>query len=343
MIVKLNNRVIGNNLKPFIIVEACINHQGNYKIAEEMVYMAYAMGVDCIKFQIHVLENEMLRKTPISDNFDESLWDTLERTNLTLNEHKRLKKLCETLGIMYLCTPFSRNGVDLLEELGVDFYKVGSGELTNLPLIEYIAKKEKPMIVSTGMSEIHEIQETVDLIKNLKTPLILTHCTSAYPCPYERINLGLIKDYQSRFQIPIGISDHSQGIYTSLGAVALGAALIEKHFTLDKMQNGPDHASSIEPYDLGELVKGAEAVYKAMGNKKEIYSEEEQILAWARESVVSEVDIKAGQIIKEGMVWVKRPGPTSGVIPAKHLKRIYGMTALRDIDKNSQIKWKYLK
>ena len=342
VIVQLGSRMVGDGHRPLIIAEACINHEGNIRIGEEMVYMAHAMGVDCIKFQIHVLENEMLREAPQSENFAEPLWDTLERTNFSVDEHVRLRKLCQKLGIMYLCTPFSRDGADLLEEIGVDFYKVGSGEMTNLPLIEHIAKKGKPMIVSTGMSEIEEIQETVDLVKSVGTPLIITHCTSAYPCPYDRVNLGLIPLYREQFKIPVGLSDHSRGIYTSLGAVALGAAVIEKHFTLDKMQKGPDHPSSIEPHELGELVKGVRAVFKARGSEKKIYPEEEPIIAWARESVVTEVDIKAGEIITENMVWVKRPSPGPGVIPAKDLKKVLELKALRDIPKDSQVKWEDL-
>ena len=337
--IEIKNRRIGNKYQPFIVAEACINHEGDIDIAEKMVYMAHSMGADCIKFQIHVLENEMLRKAPQSDNFDEPLWDTLERTNLSIDEHIRLKKLCEQLGVLYLCTPFSRDGADLLEEIGVDFYKTGSGEMTNLPLIEHIAKKGKPMIVSTGMSEVEEIEDTVNLVKSIGTPLLITHCTSAYPCPYERVNLGLIPVYRERFQIPVGLSDHSRGIYTSLGAVAMGAAVIEKHFTLDKMQKGPDHPSSIEPYELGELVKGTRAVFEAMGSEKKIYDEEQQIIAWARESVVTETDIKAGEIITENMVWVKRPSPGPDVVPAKDLKKIIGSKVVRDIPKDSQVKW----
>jgi len=340
--VTINDHLVGTNQPPFIIAEACINHEGDINIAKQMVHMAHAMGSDCIKFQIHVLDNEMLRETPQSDNFEEPLWDTLERTNLTLDEHIKLMELCNNLGILYLCTPFSKEGTDILEDIGVDFYKTGSGEMTNLPLIEYIAKKGKPMIISTGMSNIDEVQETVDLVKSIGTPLIITHCTSAYPCPYNRINLGMIPKYQQRFGIPIGLSDHSIGIYTSLGAVAMGAAVIEKHFTLDKMQKGPDHPSSIEPYELGELVKGTRAIFEARGSEKKIYDEEKQIIAWARESVVTEMDIKAGEIISKEMVWVKRPSPGPGVVPAKDLKKVIGKSALKDIPKDNQVKWEDL-
>jgi len=337
--VTVRKRAIGPGQPPFIIAEACINHEGDIGVAEKMVYVAHAMGADCIKFQIHVLQNEMLRDAPQSDNFAEPLWDTLDRTNLSLAEHKRLKRLCERLGIFYLCTPFSRDGADLLEEIGVDFYKTGSGELTNLPLIEHIAKKRKPMIVSTGMSLIREVREAVNLVKGCGAPLILTHCVSGYPTPYERVNLGMMKRYRDAFSLPVGLSDHSRGIYTALGAVALGASVIEKHFTLDKMQKGPDHASSIEPHELGELVKGARAVFMALGSERKIFPEERQIVAWARESVVSEVDIPKGRRIRRNMVWVKRPGPDKGAIPARCLGRVIGKIAKRNIPKNVQIKW----
>ncbi len=337
--IQIGNRLVGPSQPPFIVAEAAINHQGEFEIAEKMVYVAHSLGVDAIKFQIHVLDNEMLRETPQSDNFDESLYDTLDQTNLTMDEHQRLKHLCESLGITYLCTPFSRDGTDLLDQLGVGVFKTGSGELTNLPLLEHIANKGRPMIISTGMSLVEEIRETVDLVTCIGTPFMLTHCVSAYPCPYEIVNLGMIPKYLELFHVPVGLSDHSRGIYTALGAVSLGASLIEKHFTLDKMQKGPDHASSIEPFELGELVKGANAVFYALGDKRQIFEEEKQIVAWARESVVSEIDIKKGAIISEDMVWVKRPSPGPDVVPAKDLIKVIGKKARVDIPKDVQIMW----
>jgi len=341
--VKIRNRLVGPGHPPFIIAEACINHEGDIAIAEKMVYMAHAMGADCIKFQIHVLENEMLRKAPQSDNFDEPLWDALERTNFSVKQHIQLKALCERLGIIYLCTPFSRDGADMLEkEVKVDFFKTGSGEMTNLPLIEHIAKKKKPIIVSTGMSEFDEVRETVNLVKSIGTPLILTHCVSIYPCPPKRANIGVIPRYAKEFNVPVGLSDHSRSIYTSLGAVALGACLIEKHFTLDKMAKGPDHPSSIEPFELGELVKGSHAIFEAGGSERKIFKEERQIVAWARESVVSEQAIPRGARITSKMVWVKRPGPGDGVVRAKDLTKVIGKVARVAIPKDTQIRWEQL-
>jgi sialic acid synthase SpsE len=340
--IRIGSRLVGDHHTPYVIAEAAISHQGDYETARRMVYIAHAMGCDAIKFQMHVLDNEMLREVPTSTNFDEPLYDTLDKTNLSLDEHKALKTLCEGLGIDYLCTPFSAVAADILDEMGVLAFKTGSGELTNIPLITHIARKGRPMIISTGMALVEEIRETVEAVKATGTPFALTHCVSAYPCPYNRVNLHNIPRYRQLFGVPVGLSDHSLGIYTSLGAVAVGACIVEKHYTLDKLQSGPDHAVSLEPYELGELVKGCRAVFEARGAEREIFPEERSIIAWARESVVSVVDIPAGAVISRDMVWVKRPSPGPGAIPAKDLDKVVGRTACVAIAKDRQILWQEL-
>ena len=338
--IMIGDRLVGDDYPPYVIAEAAVSHQGDINTAHRMVYIAHAMGCDAIKFQMHVLENEMLRDVPTSDNFDQPLYETLRDTELSLDEHKELKALCESLGIDYLCTPFSATAADILErELDVKAFKIGSGELTNIPLLTHIAQKGRPMIISTGMALLEEIQETVDAVKATGVPFALTHCVSAYPCPYERVNLHNVPRYRELFDVPVGLSDHSIGIYTALGSVAVGASIIEKHYTLDKLQSGPDHAVSLEPYELGELVKGCKAVYHARGDAREIFPEEECIVAWARESVVSEQNIPAGTVITEDMVWVKRPSPGTGAIPAKDLSKVVGMVTKMDIAKDKQILW----
>jgi sialic acid synthase SpsE len=337
--IKIGNSVVSDQNPPYIIAEAAVSHQGEIEIAKKMVYIAHAMGCNAIKFQMHILDNEMLRDVKTSSNFDEPLYDTLLKTNLSLDEHKDLKKLCESLGIDYLCTPFSADAADILDDMGVIAFKIGSGEMTNIPLLKHIAKKGRPMIISTGMSTNDEIQETVDAMKETGSPFALTHCVSAYPTPYNRVNLDNITNYSNNYKVPVGLSDHSIGIYTSIAAVALGACIIEKHFTLDKLQSGPDHSVSLEPYDLGELVKGCKAVFSARGSERKIFPEEEPIVVWARESVVSECKINKGDIIKKEMVWVKRPGPENGGIPAKYLDDVIGRVAADDIDINKQILW----
>lgn len=340
--IRIGNRPVGDRHAPYVIAEAAISHQGDFETARRMVYIAHAMGCDAIKFQMHVLDNEMLREVPTSANFAEPLYETLDKTNLSLDEHKALKTLCEGLGIDYLCTPFSAAAADILDAMGVLAFKTGSGELTNIPLITHIARKGRPMIISTGMALVEEIRETVDAVKAIGTPFALTHCVSAYPCPYNRVNLHNIPRYRELFDVPVGLSDHSLGIYTSLGAVAVGACIIEKHYTLDKLQSGPDHAVSLEPCELGELVKGCRAVFEARGAEREIFPEEQPIIAWARESVVSVTDIPAGAVISRDMVWVKRPSPGPGAVPAKDLEKVIGRTARGTIAKDRQILWQEL-
>lgn len=335
--VRIGEKMVGPGCPPYIVAEACVNHQGNFELAKKMVVFAHAMGADAIKFQMHIVEDEMLRETPLSQNFEKSLWDTILDTNFTTEQHGELMRFCRQIGIQYLCTPFSKKSADILDELGVVVFKTGSGELTNIPLMRHIAAKGKPMIVSTGMSTIDEIAETVGVLKALDVPLVLTHCVSAYPCPYERVNLGMIGRLQQLFDVPVGLSDHSKGIYTAIGGVALGACVIEKHFTFDRTLPGPDHASSIEAYELGELVKGAQAVYLARGASREIFPEEREIVAWARESVVSVSPIKKGTSITAEMVTVKRPTAGPDAFPARELDFVIGKTAIADIAADRQI------
>jgi sialic acid synthase SpsE len=336
--IQIGGRKLGAGEPPYIIAEACVNHQGDFKIAERMVYFAHAMGADAIKFQMHILEDEMLREAPRSDNFEESLWDVIDKTNFSVEQHKSLMKLCASLNIDYLCTPFSRKSSDVLEELGVMAFKTGSGELTNIPFMRHLAAKGKPVIVSTGMSLMEEIAETVKVFKDVGTPLALMHCVSAYPCPYNRVNIGMVPRLAEEFDVPVGLSCHTPSIYTALGATALGAAAIEKHFTFDRSLPGPDHKSSIEGYELGELVKGCRAVWEARGASREIFPEEQQIVAWARESVVSLKPIAKGTKITADLVSVKRPSPGPGVIPAKDLDKVIGARAKTDIGADRQVR-----
>ena len=190
--IKINKRKIGKNHKPYLIVEACVNHQGDFSIAKKMVRYAKTIGADCIKFQHHILNEEMLREVPKSKNFKVSLWDVIKKTNFTLKQHKELKILCDKIQIEYLCTPFSIKAADELNSIGVRAFKTGSGELTNLPFIEHLAKIGKPIILSTGMSYPKEIAESVKILKKNKTPFSIMHCVSAYPCPYEIMNLNNI-------------------------------------------------------------------------------------------------------------------------------------------------------
>ena len=342
--IKINKNIISSKHRPYVIVEACVNHQGNFNIAKKMIYAAKVAGAQCIKFQHHIVKEEMLEKNiPKSSNFKKPLSKVIEDTNFTIKQHIKLKNFCEKIGIDYLCTPFSIKAAKELNEIDVKFFKTGSGELTNLPFIDYIAKLGKPMIVSTGMSLPDEIDETVKIIKKNKTPLALMHCISAYPCPYEIMNLDFIRYLSKKYKIPVGLSDHTPSIYNALGAVSIGASILEKHFTFNKKLSGPDHKSSIEPRELKELIKGAHANFLARGSKKIIFPQEKQIIAWARESVVSIKDIKKDEILTKENISTKRPSPKNGDIPASDFFKILKKKSKYEIKADRIIKFSQIK
>ena len=337
---RIGKKIISKNNEPYIIAEACINHEGNINIAKQMVKLAANAGASAIKFQMHVLDDEMLKEAPKSKNFKESLYDTLNRTNLSIKQHIYLKKYCKKNKIDYLCTPFSRKSADILfKDVKVNVFKVGSGELTNLPLQIHIAKKKLPTIISTGMSTLNEVKETFKQVFKINKKIALTQCTSIYPCPSKYSDIGVVKEYIKKFKIPIGLSDHTNSIYTSLGAIALGACIIEKHFTLNKKASGPDHASSIEPHELKQLVEGARAIFQARNEKKRIHKKEFEIIKWARESVVTTKHIAKGEILNEMNISVKRPAPKKGIIPAKSFRSAIGKRAKTNLKNNKQLKW----
>lgn len=331
--------------KPYIIAEACINHEGNIKIAKKMIDKAADAGVSAVKFQFHVLEDEMLKQTPRSDNFKESLYDALNRTNLNIKEHKFLKKYCKQKGIDYLCTPFSFKSADILDkEIKLNIFKVGSGELTNLPLQIHIAKKKKPTIISTGMSTIKEVEKTFRIVNKINKNISLTQCTSSYPCDPKISDIKVVQQYEKKFRVISGLSDHTSTIYTSLGAIALGAKIIEKHFTLDKKAEGPDHASSLEPNELKELVIGANLIHDAIQNEeKVIHPQEKQIIKWARESVVSTKNIFSDDVLNNSNISVKRPAPNKNEIPASKFFKVLGKKSRVQIKKDKKIKWHQIK
>ena len=342
--IKIGKNIIGQNYNPYVIVEACVNHQGNFDIAKKMVHFAKKAGAQCIKFQHHIIKEEMLENNiPKSSNFKKSLSKVIEDTNFSLDQHQILKKLCDKIGIDYLCTPFSIKAAKELNSIKVKAFKTGSGELTNFPFIDYIARIGKPMIVSTGMSLPEEIYETVKIVKKYKTPLALTHCISAYPCPYEIMNLNFITELSKKYKIPIGLSDHTPSIYNALGAVSLGASIIEKHFTFNKRLSGPDHKSSIDKKELKMLIEGVNANYLARGSQKKIFKEEKEIVNWARESVVSIKDIRPNEKLNSSNISTKRPSPKNNQIPANNFFNILGKKVKRKILKDRILNYKDLK
>jgi N-acetylneuraminate synthase len=301
-----------------------------------MVDAAAAAGADCVKFQCHITEMEMIPTDMTPGNISkESLWDIMKRCELTEAEEREIKAYCETKEILYLCTPFSREASDRLEGMGVLAYKIGSGECNNLPLIEHVARKGKPMIVSTGMNDLESVRRTVNLIQKHDVPLLINHCTSMYPTPYENVRLGAITQLKENFDIPVGLSDHSMGIYTCLGGVALGACALEKHFTISREWPGPDVPISMEPDELAEMVVGSKAIHAARGGSKTILPDEQPVIDFAYASVVTIRDIAAGETLSLDNVWVKRPG--IGPIPATEFESVLGKRVGQALKKDIEL------
>ncbi len=327
--------VFVNQKKTVIIAEACDNHMGDINTALEMCRQAKISGADVIKFQHHIPDEEMLSEVPKSDNFDISLYDFLLKHSLKLEDHVTLLNYCKEIGVKYLCTPFSAKAAEELAGIGVDCFKIGSGEMTDLPSLERIAALGLPMIISTGMSNIQEIDATYEFLKNKVNDLAFLNCLSEYPPLYEDLNLKFIIKMQEKFNgVTIGHSDHTPDIYTCFAAVTLGAKIIEKHVILDKRTPGPDQSVSIDFYDLKNLVDGVRKIESALGDKKLVHEKEIQIREWAFRSIVSIKDIKTGEKFSKDNIWTKRPGTG---IPANKLDELIGKTAKKDIKKNKLI------
>ena len=335
--IKIGNRLIGQNHPVFVIAEAGINHNGSLSIAKKLVNVAKKSGADCFKIQTHITEEEMTKTNILPGKISKKpLWDIIKNCELTEKEEIKLNQYCKEKKILFLSTPFSIPAVDRLEKIKMSAYKIGSGELTNIPFLKHIAKTGKPVILSTGMSEMNEIKTSVKLFKKSKIQLGILQTTSEYPCDYKDINLGVLDTYKKEFRIPIGISDHSLGIYTALAAVAKGASIVEKHITLNKKMPGPDQKLSLEPNELSELVKGCKAIKLALGSSKKILKNELPVLRFARESVVTSKKIFKHEKFSEENLTTKRPN--TGEIPAKKFYSIIGRKAKKDIKKNTQLK-----
>ena len=334
----LGKRVVGPGHPPLVIAEIGINHEGVFDKAIQMVDDAHAAGCECVKFQSHVIEDEMIPNDVVPGNATESIWNIMRRCALTPAEDARLKRYVEAKGMLYLCTPFSRAAARHLEGLDVVGYKIGSGECNNYPLIREIASYGKPIILSTGMNDIASIRPAVELLRAANVPFALMQCTSLYPTPYEKVKLGAIGALAQHFPDAIlGLSDHSLGSYTCFAAIALGCSMVEKHFTSDKSWPGPDVPISLDPAELADLVTGARAVFLASGGTKERLAEEQPTIDFAYASVVSIAPIRSGELLTPANVWVKRPG--TGQIKAPDYDRVLGRVAARHIPKDAQLTW----
>jgi len=325
----------------FIIAEAGDQHFGSVKLAKEMALKAKLCNASAIKFQHHLPDEEMLKEIPDSSNMNEPLYDFLVKNALSIDEHTEVSEYCNEIGIEYMCTPFSyKAAVELIGQTNIKRFKIGSGEMTDIPSLIKIANLGLPMIVSTGMSTYDEIDETYNALIDIVNDLSLLYCVSEYPPIYNDMNLLNIQTMQLRYtKARIGHSDHTPDLYTAFAAVALGAKIIEKHVILDKKMPGPDQSVSIDFNDLQALVDGVRKIELALGSEKKVHDEEKQIRKWAFRSVVSIKDIKENEIITKDMVWTKRPGTG---IPSKEIDKVIGKKAIKAINKNSLISWEQL-
>lgn len=307
--------------KVVIIAEAGVNHNGSLEIAKKLVRTAKDCGVDYVKFQTFKSEKLVSKNTEKASyqkentHSNESQLSMLKSLELTDKEFYKLKEYCDSLEIKFLSTPFDMDSIDFLDELGMEVFKIPSGEINNLPYLEKIASKKKTIILSTGMSTLDEVSTAINILnKKGCSKISLLHCTTEYPAPLEDVNLNAMLTMKHEFNLPVGYSDHTQGIEVSLAAVALGACIIEKHFTLDKTMPGPDHKASLEPNELKELVQSIRKVEKTLGDGIKSPSPSElKNIPIARRSIVALCNIKAGEEFTEQNIICKRPG--TGISP----------------------------
>lgn len=336
---KIGSRLIGDDHPPVVITEIGINHEGALDTAIEMVDAALGAGAEIIKHQTHVVEDEMSdeAKSVIPGNADVSIYEIMDRCALSEADERTLMNYVQQRGAIFISTPFSRAAVNRLAEFDIPAFKVGSGECNNYPLIKYIARFGKPVIISTGMNSIETVRPSVEILRKAKIPFALMHCTNVYPTPPELVRLGAMTKLKEAFpDAVIGLSDHTTSNYPCLGSVALGASILERHFT-DRMDRpGPDIVCSMNPAALKELIDGSKIIFAARGGEKGPVDAEAPTIAFAFASVVAIQDIAPGQKLTEENIWVKRPG--GGDFAVLDYETLLGKTAKAPIPRGLQIK-----
>ncbi len=342
--VAIDNIIIGHGHPCFIIAEAGVNHNGDINIAKRLIDAAKEANADAIKFQTFRSDRVVSAAAPKAKyqlettDGSESQLDMLRHLELSGEMHQELQSYCQQLGVLFLSTPFDKESSDLLDELGVPAFKIGSGEITNWDFLDYVAQKRKPIILSTGMSHLSEVKEAVRIIRAAgNEQLILLHCVSNYPADPADANLRSMETMATAFQVPVGYSDHTIGIEVTLAAVALGACIIEKHFTLDSKLEGPDHRASLETKELQLLIEGIRTVEKAFGNGiKSPTSSEDENLSIVRRSLATSCEIPVGTIITTQMLRALRPA--SGISPI-YIEQVIGRKAIRSFKTGQLISW----
>ncbi|CEN25993.1 N-acetylneuraminate synthase [Paraclostridium sordellii] len=337
---QIGNRKIGEDYAPLVIAEIGINHEGSLKTALEMVDAAYEAGAEVIKHQTHVVEDEMSKaaKKVIPGNTDVSIYDVMKRCALNEEDETKLKEYVESKGMIFISTPFSRSAANRLERMGVKAYKIGSGECNNYPLIDHIASFGKPIILSTGMNDIESIRKSVEIMEKHGVKYSLLHCTNLYPTPANLVRLGGMEELQKEFPNAIvGLSDHTVNNNACLAATALGASVLERHFTDSKDRPGPDIVCSMDPKELKELIEGSKEIQQMRGGKKVAAKEEQVTIDFAFATVVTTKDLKKGDVLSKDNIWVKRPG--TGQIKAEHYESLIGKRINKDIENDEHLCW----
>lgn len=337
--VSIQNIVIGDQNRPLVIPEIGINHEGSLQVAKEMVDAAHRAGARLIKHQTHIVESEMCgeAKKVIPGNADVSIYEIMKRCALSEEEELELKRYTESLGMCFLSTPFSRAAAERLERFGVHAYKIGSGEMNNYPLLEQIAEYGKPMIVSTGMNNIKSVSKAVNILEKYGVQYALMHTTNLYPTAPSLVRLGAMQEMMREFpDVPVGLSDHTRNNNACIAAIALGAKLVERHFTDYMERTGPDIVCSMDENELKELLQAAKEVPQMLGGSKCAAKEEQVTIDFAFATVVTTKDIRAGEVFTKDNVWVKRPG--TGEIPAEEFQAVLGKEARCDIACDTQVK-----
>lgn len=338
--ISIAGRKVGPDYPPLVIAEIGINHEGSLKTAFEMVDAAHRAGVEVVKHQTHIVEDEMssVAKKVIPGNADVSIYEIMQRCALDEAEEIQLKNYVESKGMIFISTPFSRAAANRLEQMGVQAYKIGSGECNNYPLLEHIAGFGKPVILSTGMNTIESVSKAVAIFDKHKVPVALLHTTNLYPTPIHLVRYGAMTQLHEAFADKVfGLSDHTLNNNACLGAVALGASILERHFTDHMQRTGPDIVCSMDEQACRELIVGSNEIWQMRGGQKEPAREEQVTIDFAFATVCSIAPMAEGEVFTRDNIWVKRPG--TGKILAEHFESILGKKAARNIAHDEQLTW----
>jgi N-acetylneuraminate synthase len=340
---EIAGRKIGYDFPPLVIAEIGINHEGSLAVAKEMVGAAKAAGAEVVKHQTHIVEDEMsgAAKNTIPGNADVSIYEIMRRCSLNEEDELELKNYVESKGMIFISTPFSRAAADRLHKWDVPAYKIGSGECNNYPLLNHIASFGKPIILSTGMNTIESISKAIKIFENHNVPYALLHTTNLYPTPNHLVRLGALTEIQNAFpQAVVGLSDHTLTNHSCFGAVALGASILERHFT-DRMDRpGPDIVCSMDVQACRELIEGANIIAQQRGGRKGPAAEEQVTIDFAFATICTIKAIRKGETFTHENIWVKRPG--KGGILAEEYENVLGKKAKYDVEADAQVRWEQI-